>query len=218
MRDLAIVGDIHGDSQRLSRLLEHLAGSNRLIIFVGDYVNRGPNSIGVLELLCELCERQPDAVRCLIGNHELALLEYLDSGDFGAFAALGGAMTIRSYMPAPHGDVHAAFRAAFPERHRKFLNSLLPFWESEELLVSHAGYDPASPWDRSIDVMARRRHPGMFHHLHRPRPLVVCGHYVQRSGLPYADESLICVDTGCGSVSSGPLTALLLPEREFLAA
>jgi serine/threonine protein phosphatase 1 len=218
MRELAIVGDIHGDSQRLSRLLEHLAESNRLLIFVGDYVNRGADSASVLEQLCSLCERQPEAVRCLLGNHELALLDYLDSGDFGPFAALGGAMTIRSYVPTPRGDVHASFRAAFPERHYRFLNCLLPFWESEELLVSHAGYDPARPWDRSVDAMARRRHPDMFLHPQRPRPLVVCGHYVQRSGLPYADESLICVDTGCGSIDSGPLTALLLPERTFITA
>lgn len=212
--ELFVVGDVHGDAARLEQMLRVLSASERRTIFVGDYVNRGRDSRGVLELLTAARSEAPERFVFLMGNHELSLLEYLDGGDFVRFAALGGIATIRSYVADARGDVGAAFATSFPTHQRAFLRSLLPCWESADVLVSHTGYDPAAPQERSLDALVAKGHPEIFHHAAPPRPLVVCGHYVQRGGAPYVSEHLVCLDTGCGV--GGPLTAVTLPEREFI--
>lgn len=210
-----VVGDIHGDASRLAALLPILETSERPAIFVGDYVNSGPDSSGVIDLLCEAQRSSPDRFVFLAGNHEIALLEYLEHGDFARFAAMGGIPTIRSYLPDVRGDVHASFTGSVPAHHRAFLRALRPCWESEDVLVSHAGYDPARPSERTIDAMVTGSWPAIFRHGEPPRPLVVCGHYLQTSAKPFIGRHLVCLDTGCG-VRGGPLTAMKLPERELI--
>jgi serine/threonine protein phosphatase 1 len=179
-RRLAIFGDIHGDAIRLERLASSLACDDRQLIFVGDYVNRGPDSKRVLDYLCDLEERAAGRHCFLLGNHERALMRYIADATFGDFALLGGIATIRSYVPRAHGDVHKAFRDAFPRRHSDFLSRLQLYHEEPGLLVSHTGYDPIAPKSRSPEDMVDRGHPDMFDATTHPQRLVVCGHYVQR--------------------------------------
>jgi serine/threonine protein phosphatase 1 len=218
---LAIVGDIHGDVLRLRALLERILPFNRRVVFVGDYINRGPSSAEVLELLASVKAKRDSQVVLLAGNHEMALLRYLEDKDLPAFAAYGGLATIRSYVGLAHGDVHAQFTAALPIAHQRLLrNHLEVFCQTEDVLISHAGIDPSRPDERSREVLVETSHPALFDEglaWQRPRPLVVFGHYVQRTQLPYVRDGIICLDTGCGTLA-GPLTALLLPENQFLSA
>jgi serine/threonine protein phosphatase 1 len=210
-----VVGDVHGDARRLDVLLTRLDLQDRKLIFVGDYVDRGPDSRGVLNILCGLGRALGDQVVFLAGNHDLAFLRYLKDGNLARFAAFGGIATLRSYAIAPVGDLLAAVLDAVPSDHIAFLEALVPAWRHGEYLISHAGLDPDHPDDRSMEAMAERSHPKIFEHtLDRP---VVCGHYVQRDRVPKISDRLLCIDTGCGTVD-GPLTALLLPERSFLQA
>lgn len=213
---MVIVGDVHGDYPRLMRMLEAVERLGRRTLFLGDYVNRGPESARVLETLSSLARTRTGAFTFLMGNHELGLLDYLRRRDFVSFARMGGMATIRSYVGEAHGDVHAAFTRSFPPEHRTFLESLEPFWESEQVLVSHVGYDPDVPGDRSVRAMVASAHPRIFRHQGAPAPLVVCGHYVQTLAMPHVSERLICIDTGCGT-QGGPLTAVVLPERTFIS-
>lgn len=215
-RNCAIIGDIHGDAERLRWLLSSLPRDDRHLIFVGDYVNRGADSKGVLEVLRALKAELGDRCSLLAGNHELALLRYLRQNTFAEFATLGGLFTIRSYIPSPRGNVHEAFLNAFPPEHLTFLSSLETHYEDAELLVSHTGYDPRAPEDRSLQQMAEQAHAEMFTNARGPKPLVVCGHYVQRAGRPLVLPGLVIVDTGCGTLG-GPLTALLYPEQDFIS-
>jgi serine/threonine protein phosphatase 1 len=210
------IGDIHGDAHRLEGLLSKLAPGSRRMIFLGDYVDRGPDSRRVLDLLCGVARSLGDRAVFLAGNHELALLRYLADHDLPRFAAYGGIATIRSYgVRSPVGDVAAAFRAAIPTEHINFLESLKASFEIGDVLLSHTGMALAMPGDRSMAAMADTSHPELFR-IAVPRP-VVCGHYVQRSGVPLIRDQVTCIDTGCGTIG-GPLTALTFPERTFLQA
>lgn len=216
MKPLAVIGDVHGDVRRLREMLDQLEPSERTIIFVGDYVDGAPHSAEVVEELISRSKRTPGRYHFLAGNHDLALLKYLRDGDFAAFAKLGGVSTLHSYLRETRGNVHCAFARAFPPEHRDFFERLEACWEEEDVLISHAGFDPERPEVRSREVLAHGAGSHIFMAERVPRPLVVCGHYPQPRGKPYRSTNLICIDTGCGAMG-GPLTALLLPEHAFVS-
>ena len=243
---LAVVGDVHGDAGRLDRMLRALCGDGRQVVLVGDYVNRGSDSKGVLSLLAGAKHRLGDRLVLLSGNHELAMLEFLDRGILPLYEAKGGLATIRSYLDgspgaggsasavgsrAPAGpvgwvdgvpgDLHRWFRRAVPADHERLLREQLDVClESDGLLVSHMGFDPEAPEDRSLAALVGTPHPELLSDpsagQRAPRPAVVFGHYVQTSHRPWRRNGLVCLDTGCGTVQ-GPLTALLLPEDVFVS-
>ena len=210
---LAVVGDIHGELGRLLKVLQKLESHQRTTIFVGDYVNLGPDSKEVIDTLLEWREKRSERTVFLLGNHDLALIRYHHEGEFGPIARIGGASTIRSYTGTVSGDVHKAFRRSLPQTHESFFLNLEARYETEEILVSHAGYDPRNNSCRSQDALIYG-HRTIFEQSAHPRPLVVCGHFVQRNNEPYFKNGLVCIDTGCGI--GGPLTAVLIPEMEFL--
>ena len=199
-------------------MLALLTPLGRRLVFVGDYVNRGPDAAGVLRVLEELTTAGEHDVVLLAGNHERALLNYLEGGDIVTFARHGGLATIRSYVGVAKGDVGQQFRDAFPAGHKRLITErLATYYEDEGTLVTHTGFDPDQPNVWTPETVTESSYPELFVKPTPagPRPMVVCGHYVQRNGIPYRSDSLICLDTGCGTLS-GPLTALLLPELEFV--
>jgi serine/threonine protein phosphatase 1 len=214
MTDMIIVGDVHGERDRLARLLDFVCDRESHVLFVGDYVNRGSDSRGVLDLLTKLRVSEPNRYTFLAGNHDLALLDYLNDADFLRFARMGGLPTLRSYLGKPYGDVHAALLAEMPCHHIDFLRSLEAFWEGDEILISHMGYDPEKPDDRSMKAMARVAHPAIFRAGAHPKKLVVCGHYHQLGGRPFHEDGLVCVDTAA-ELPGGRLSAFILPSGEF---
>jgi serine/threonine protein phosphatase 1 len=214
---LAVVGDIHGDAERLRSVVDFLKNSVKQVIFVGDYIDRGPSSAEVLEILVEFVCEPGIEVTLLRGNHDQALLQFLTVGEKGSFIAHGGLRTVQSYMEKiPVDSPLEEFRSNFPSNHLKLLQSTRLFFENEDLLVSHCGYNPALPSGRTLDDMVTGRFPELFFRTsERPRELVVFGHYVQETRVPYVADGLICLDTGCGTLAGGPLTVLTLPNREI---
>lgn len=211
MTPLIIIGDVHGDVNALRRMLSHVRSCERKTVFLGDYVNGGANSAEVIEELATLKAETPSRWVFLAGNHDLALMDYLEGGDFRDFARLGGVVTAASYLSGIHTNVREALSAAMPAHHGAFLRSLSSCYEEHDLLVSHTGFDTDHPADRSFEAMARKSHSGIFSSI-TPRDLVVCGHYRRWDNHPFVSEHLICIDTGCG-ISNGPLSAIFLPER-----
>lgn len=221
MNELAVIADVHGDARRLERLLSLPELGDRDLVLLGDYVDRGERSAAVLGLLVDLKRTRGAGLVLLQGNHELALLRYLRDGDLAAFGRFGGLATIRSYVGIARGDVRAQLAAELPADHLQLLmQSMQTHVETDDVLLSHAGYDPARPAARTQQALVEATHPSLFDPATvartRPRPLVVCGHYVQRSGKPYDVAGFVCIDTGCGT-TGGPLTALLLPEHTFVS-
>lgn len=216
---IAVVGDVHGDALALEKALVFLARFEGRVVFLGDYVNKGSNSKEVLDMLIAFQRETNGRTTFLLGNHEVALLSYLDGGDLDNLLAHAGLPTVRSYVgESPQLDPFAQFIEEFPTKHVNFLQSLETCFEQDGLLVAHAGFNPDKPLSRSVEDLVLGRCGRLFAPaLQTPKPLVVCGHYVQRSGLPYLSRNLICLDTGCGSIAGAPLSVLLLPQREVRA-
>lgn len=193
----AIIGDVHGDLSKLSSLLRKL--DDRRIVFLGDLVNRGPESRGVVDSVADLVE--DGKATLLRGNHEAALLAFWRGElSFVEFALMGGLPTLQSYLPDVRGDVGAAFRNALPERHRRLLEGA-----ADEIWIGSA---LAKHWDADAETALQTR----IGNPTRGRPLVV-GHtvveYAQRVG------HVVFLDSGCGV--GGALSSLLLPEQTIIS-
>jgi calcineurin-like phosphoesterase family protein len=195
-----VIGDIHGCLQSLERLLHKIRPRPEdRVIFIGDYIDRGPHSREVVDLLLQL----PYPSIFLMGNHEKMLLDYLAGGDSSLYLLNGGLATIQSYGGDP---------ANIPQNHLGFFQSLRPMYETPDHLFVHAGIRPLVPLDRQElkDLVWIRQEfyqfVGRF-----PKP-VIFGHTPMRHVLLAEDR--IGIDTGC--VYGGKLTCLKLPEREII--
>jgi serine/threonine protein phosphatase 1 len=206
-RTLAI-GDIHGCSKALRAILDELSPTAAdTVVLLGDYVDRGPDSRGVIDQLVELKSRCN--LVALRGNHEVMLLSvrllglpaehWLQNGGQATLASYGGRLE------------------RIPQSHLDFLCSLRPFAETETSIFVHAGYVP---------TLAMAEHPEQalyWDHLPAIPPLphvsgktVFVGHTPQGSGRPLDVGHLVCLDTYCfGGLW---LTAMDLESREIWQA
>jgi serine/threonine protein phosphatase 1 len=158
------VGDVHGRYDLLTRLLGEIVADSRssgradgppLLVFLGDYVDRGPDSAKVVEALIQLKAKPDFEVRVLKGNHEAGLLDFLaDPIGPPHWLNFGGVETLRSYGVAGEvldgGDLQAmgeAFRRRLPQRHLDFLQSLELFTVVGDYAFVHAGVRPGTPVD-----------------------------------------------------------------------
>jgi|SRR5665647_12226 serine/threonine protein phosphatase 1 len=212
----AFVGDLHGRVDQVGSVLRAFGGT-RTMIFLGDYVNRGPDSRRVLQTLIAAQRLWPESLLFLRGNHDQALLDFYETGDIGGFARMGGLATLASYTGMPTGDVHEAFKEAMPARHLIFLEGLQDFFEDDSIFASHCGPDPSRLSSRDRCDVALSSHRELFQaDLRALGKTVVCGHYVQRGMRPHVSDSLVAIDTGYGSVAGAPLSVFLWPERQVL--
>ncbi len=223
---LYAVGDIHGCAGLLDSLLEMInadaAGANRRLIFLGDYVDRGEDSRGVIDRLLSIRDREPEAI-FLKGNHEQAVLDFLCDPDRNEeWLHWGGDRTLASYgvddiwnrTPA---RLAAALKAKMPEDHLSFLRSLELWRILGGYVFVHAGFRPgvAIGDQREEDCLWIRAE---FHNAPpegRPREVVVHGHHPVKKPQDYGWR--IAVDTG--AVWSNALTAVVLDgtTRRFIS-
>jgi serine/threonine protein phosphatase 1 len=141
------VGDIHGHAAELDTLLNHITKTRNvseddLIIFVGDYIDRGPQSKQVIDRLLELRRTWPQTI-FLRGNHEDMLLGFLGLGGEGGefYLKNGGAEFFASYDLEPVGSL-VELRARLPAEHLHFFTSLEYGVILAEFLFVHAGVAP----------------------------------------------------------------------------
>lgn len=208
---LFAIGDVHGCVAELDRLLGAIpVASGDTVAFVGDYIDRGPDSRAVLDLLLDWRTRAPARAVFLKGNHEDMALAFLGrAGQWGeAWLRNGGTATLRSYGIDPHAP-RGEVAARIPPAHLAFLSELEMRFTWNDYRVVHAGIRPGVPWDaqRSEDLLWIREE--FLDHPHDLGATVIFGHTPHRrvvEGLPYK----IGIDTGC--VYGGALTCLALPE------
>lgn len=207
MRTYAI-GDIHGMIHKLERLLDTIQPTkDDVLIFMGDYIDRGPDSKAVVNRVLGLIA-DGYGVRPLKGNHEEMMLDYLAGREDGAMWFYnGGRATLRSYRTT--GD-----RVVFPIEHFNFLNNLLLFHETESHFFVHAGVLPNRSLDNpDKDACLWIREP-FLSSSHDWGKKIVFGHTPQRDG-PLIHPNKIGIDTG--AVFGGTLTCLCLPEETFVS-
>jgi serine/threonine protein phosphatase 1 len=200
MPRLLAIGDIHGCSRALDALLMavKLAPDDRLVL-LGDYIDRGPDSRGVVERVLAL--HATYQVVALRGNHELMMLAARGSLDSLQFwLAVGGREAMASYSPAGHFD-------DVPETHWRFLRKTCVDWfETETHFFVHANVDADLPLDAQPSTMLQWEVCTEFTRPHCSGKVMICGHTEQRSGWPLVVPQMICIDTWC--YGGGWLTCL----------
>ena len=209
-RRIFAVGDIHGCYEKLVELMKILPWSKQngdLLLFIGDYVDRGTRSRDVVEFLVKLQKNGGDFI-FLKGNHEKMLLDYyVDHKDQMLYIANGGAETIASYVEGAIG------RKAFelPKDHLQFLQSLKLYYETDEYIFVHAGLRDAVPLpDQSQEDLLWIREEFIYS-LYDWNKRVVFGHTALET--PFVSPGKIGIDTG--AVYGNKLTAVELPAMRF---
>ena len=233
-RIIYAVGDVHGRLDLLETLwaaiLDDVAASRPaarpLVVFVGDYVDRGPDSRGVIDALLAFSQEPSVEVEALRGNHEAAMLGFLMDVDAGpVWATWGGDATLRSYgvaapgaaaSPADWAGVQAAFADAVPDAHVEFLKGLPLSLMVGGYLFAHAGVRPGVAFEaQEPEDLLMIRSPFLEHGKPLGR-IVVHGHTPEDE--PFVSPVRIGVDTG--AYATGVLTAARLEAEavSFLQA
>lgn len=234
MRILAI-GDIHGCLTALDGLLAEVRlQPDDLLVTLGDYVDRGPASKGVLDRLLELsgrCQLLP-----LRGNHEIMMVEawrvwserqnWRKVGGWTAWLAnpedtpsseekdwlsCGGRQTLASYAQ----DGQPGTLADVPSEHWAFLERCQDWYETERHFFVHANAYAEVPLDEQPSLMLH------WEHLRGAQPhcsgkIMVCGHTQQRTGKPLNLGCAICIDTW--AYGDGWLTCLDVVSGQYWQA
>lgn len=198
-----VIGDVHGCLDELSCLVASLPlEKGDTLVFLGDYIDRGPHSKGVVSYLTDLDRQGKQKTVFLRGNHEDMMLSFMGlSGRHGdAFLLNGGMATLASYgVEAPAGSPTAAdgerLLAALPPEHVEFFMRLEPWYFVDGFLCVHAGINPRRTWDEQVgEELIWIRHEFIMN----PHPLprtVLFGHTPMQEvlfDLPYK----IGLDTG----------------------
>lgn len=221
------IGDIHGRSDALEDLIDIIKGDMNLsansgrplMVFLGDYVDRGPKSKDVVDFILRLQANPSFEVIVLKGNHEEAILRFLQEPEFGpVWADYGGLATLASYgINPPSGRTdQAAWNAASEQLSELMPKAHLDFYERLNLMTTvgdyafvHAGVRPGVPlsdqterdllWIRDDFLSA----PGKF------EKIIVHGHTPTED--PQKTKNRIGIDTG--AYATGVLTAVRLDDN-----
>jgi serine/threonine protein phosphatase 1 len=230
------IGDIHGEIGLLDRLLDRLRrdaaprlaeGEMVVMVFLGDLVDRGPDSRGVIDRLIRLEGDLPPGCACrfLRGNHEAAMLDFLDFPPRGAeWLGFGGRETLASYGITALAEDSGAARLAvlrermfevFPPEHRNFLDALEPYAVYDDYVFVHAGLRPGRKLHRqTLDDLLWIREPFLSSRRREGRT-VVHGHTVTTEVTFFPDRhapARIGIDTG--AYASRRLSAIRLRGAE----
>jgi len=227
-RTVFAIGDVHGRLDLLEPLLGQIRASLEprdrarppALIFLGDYIDRGADSRGVIEQVIALRAAGDFDVHALKGNHEEAVLTFLQDANFGpTWCEQGGAQTLSSYGVTPPllrtdtpawERASAALGAAMPDAHLRFLADLDLTAVYGDYVFVHAGLRPGTPleaqrehdllWIRQDFLAATRPFEKVVVHGHTPEPE------------PFVGDIRIGLDTG--AYATGVLTAIKLRDAE----
>ena len=204
------IGDIHGCLDKLRSLVlrceNHADGRPMSFVFVGDYIDRGPQSCGVIDCLIDLKMQHGKNVVTLMGNHEAMALAVIDGGGPARlWLAQGGLATLKSYGIAELREL--------PRAHVDWLRALPLRYDDGRRFFVHAGVNPSAPLDAQNDFdLLWIREPFLSHRGGYGR-LIVHGHTPLVGGVPDLHGNRLNLDTG--AVFGGPLTAAVFDDAQI---
>jgi len=200
------IGDIHGCRVALETLINRLPlTADDKLIFLGDYIDRGPDTKGVVNYILGL--KAGFKVVHLIGNHEIFLRDaYADPLLYTFFTSdlVGGKETLASYG----GGLES-----IPAEHRKFLiTDALHYYETESHIFVHGGLEASIALDQQQEetLVSKRFTDPTPHHSGK---IMICGHTIQNEAPINFGGHSICIDTGC--YREGWLTALQVETGNY---
>lgn len=200
------ITDIHGDLEKLEQVLSKVeTRQDDIFVFMGDYIDRGPDSKGVVERV--LKQKETHTCIYLIGSHEYAYL-HSDKDEYYKylFWNYGGPATVKSYGSFENIE----------KTHGEFFRNLRFYYLTDKYLFVHAGINPFYPLEEQDEVdMVYIRHK-FIHSKHNLPQKIIFGHTEFEK--PYIDEDKIGIDLGCGKYKNSPLCALILDngKEEFV--
>jgi serine/threonine protein phosphatase 1 len=229
----AVIGDTHGQDHLLEPLLEKLFATpgfeERWLVFVGDFVDRGPNPRRVVEIVLDLIQNRPKTT-AIMGNHELAMIAAMDlvdtpSGRDSAdiyLTCYSAETTIESYDA--EFDNLVSLRDAMPAAHKQFFMNLPWCVHHPHNMIVHAGLLFDQPYEQQLEALRKRDFnqefpPWLCRHELASTPVptdcpktVISGHVP----LPnvFMTDNRILLDTSGGLGDT--LSAVLIPEREII--
>lgn len=218
---ICIVGDIHGQLdilQRLMRKLDDIAPQARRV-FVGDYIDRGPDSASVLKFLENTCRTMAKSPVCLLGNHEEMLLNFLKfpQEDGNRWIRHGGLQTMSSFGVTgldENNDSATLLNArdtllkALDPTLIAWLETLPRWWQTGNVAVVHAGADPTLPMSEQTNTALTWGHPDFGIGQRNDGLWVARGHAIVET--PTCTKGVISVDTG--AYATGRLTAAVIDD------
>lgn len=217
-----VIPDIHGMYNQLELILRRILPLRKTgrhldhLIFLGDYIDRRIESYKVIDLIIKTKEKSPDQVITLLGNHELMMLEAIkpdsDIFKYSLWMGNGGEDTLLGYLRRSNSDVENPYlinrnsiERFIPDNHIKFLESLVPYYETDDYIFVHGGCDPfisldcQDPkilvWDRSVynqSVNINRNN------LSCPwNKVIITGHNGTMKGKPFICDKFMMLDGSC---------------------
>jgi len=199
-----IIGDIHGCLGMFKSLFDKIDWhpERDALIFLGDYIDRGEDSKGVIDFLIDLRGRSSN-IHSLMGNHESLFLKYIEGADEELFLLNGGASTLRSYRS--NGSIR------IPKDHISFLKSLKIMIEIDDYYIVHAGFKPGIKIrEQSPEDCLWIREPFIYSDYDFGKKIIF-GHTPFYS--PLLMDNKIGLDTG--AVYGNLLTCLEIPNMRF---
>jgi serine/threonine protein phosphatase 1 len=203
------IGDIHGSLDKLKSLVagcqEHAGDREMMLVFLGDYIDRGPDSAGVVRFVLTLQSEAPERIITLKGNHEAWALAVADGKmRVSGWLINGGARTLESYGANDVGDL--------PRQHLDWMRSLRLTYDDGRRFFVHAGVNPRRPLDdQDEEELLWIREP-FLDDIRSYGRLVVHGHTPLEGATPDLRRNRLNLDTG--AVFGGPLTAAVFDDSQ----
>jgi serine/threonine protein phosphatase 1 len=207
---LIAIGDIHGCRTALESLLEAIRPSvDDTIVTLGDYVDRGADSKGVIDVLIELAGRTN--LIAIQGNHEQMMLDVISGeSSYRGWVQHGGVQTLDSYGFDGQLDF-------LPAEHAAFMQSMVDFYETDTHFFVHANYEAEIPLtEQSIEVIRWRSLRDGIPDPHMSGKIAVVGHTANPDGQILDLGYLVALDTFC--YGGGFLTAMDMRSGEVWQA
>ncbi|MDB9822848.1 serine/threonine protein phosphatase [Deltaproteobacteria bacterium] len=203
-----VIGDIHGCLDMLNRLMDKIPWrpDNDLLIFLGDYIDRGENSKKVVDYIIALT-RFSLYVKCLLGNHDAMFLDYLHNKNVDQYLLNGGGSTLKSYGI----DHPEEGQSLIPQDHFDFFKTLKSYIDLEDYYIVHAGFRPGIEISKQkLKDMLWIRDTFINSHYDFGKK-VIFGHTPLME--PLVSKNKIGLDTS--AVFGNRLTCLELPKEKF---
>ena len=215
MNKIIAIGDIHGEFYKLRDLIDKLyIDNNYMLVFLGDYIDRGEHTFEVIDYLVELNKKH----NCVFlkGNHEEMFMDYLSGIHENLFICNGGSSTVNSYKNngfniypgVDYMDRH------LPPEQISFFQSLKYYYETEKYIFIHAGLLPKNiPLsEQPKDILLWERYDFINSEFNWGKKIIF-GHTPNKEILKMYNK--ICIDTGA-YYEDGVLTCVILPEERFV--
>lgn len=201
------ITDIHGELEKLNNVIAKIdLQQDDTFVFLGDYIDRGPDSKGVVERVIELSEKYNCI--CLIGSHEYALLHAKQDEYYNyLFWNYGGPQTVESYG----GRFENILKT-----HGNFFKSLKFYHLTKDYLFVHAGINPRYSLEEQDETDLVYIRSAFYNSKHNLPQKVIFGH--TEFSEPLIQDDKICIDLGCGKYKNARLCALILDngKEEFI--